>query len=530
MDSEYFKKWKKLAGDQGVEGSNPPSATIFFNSSHSSNTVEESPCRGFCNGQQPPNSTTSYFLSRDLDRDIIAFRFSQIENQLPGERGHTLARQCLLAVEINEFKRDMARLGAFCYPGTGHLNPMTALARSLQLRGHEVVIFGIADIETRVRAASIEFHLIGAEDYPPGTLHKLEEQMAQSKRLAAFRFTLERVRHSARMILRDGPQAVRTAKVEALLVDEAEFAGSVADHLGMPWISIALLPPLVQDDRFPPFWFGWAAGQDWFSRARNRLGTRFLSWLAGPIFRDVNQQRSAWGLKPFKHDEEALSPLAQVTQLPEALEFAVGGKKPAGLYYTGPFVHAGQRPAVEFPWERLDGRPLIYASLGTLQNGSEAIFRTIAAACAELDAQLLISLGGGLDPARLGELAGNPLVVRFVPQLEILKRAALVITHAGLNTVLESLSEGVPMVAVPLGNDQPGVAARVRAHGAGVVVPRRRLNPATLRKAVMLVLQDTRYREAAQVLQRALQRMDGPGRAADLIEQALKLRSTGQPA
>jgi zeaxanthin glucosyltransferase len=248
--------------------------------------------------------------------------------------------------------------------------------------------------------------------------------------------------------------------------------------------------------------------------------------IADPVFREVNQQRNAWGLRPFKRSEEALSPLAQITQLPEALEFEIVGKKPAGLHYTGPFLDSEQRPAVEFPWERLDGRPLIYASMGTLQNGSEAIFRTIAEACAGLDSQLLISLGGGLDPARLGKLAGNPLVVSFAPQLEILKRAALVITHGGLNTVLESLCEGVPLVAVPLANDQPGVAARLKARGACVVVPRYRLNAARLRKAVMLVLQDARYREAAQVLQRIIQRMDGPGRAAELIEQVLKLRST----
>jgi MGT family glycosyltransferase len=240
----------------------------------------------------------------------------------------------------------------------------------------------------------------------------------------------------------------------------------------------------------------------------------------------VNQQRSAWGLKPQTRPEEGLSPLAQITQLPEALEFEIRGKKPAGLHYTGPFLHAQQRPAVDFPWDRLDGRPLIYASLGTLQNGSEAIFRTITDACVGLGAQLLISLGGGLDPARLGKLAGDPLVVRFAPQLEILKRAVLVITHAGLNTVLESLCEGVPLVAVPLGNDQPGVAARLKARGACVVVSRHRLNPARLRKAVILVLQDARYREAAQVLQRAIQQLDGPDRAADLIEQVLKLGST----
>jgi len=419
----------------------------------------------------------------------------------------------------------MARLGAFCFPGTGHLNPMTALARSLQQRGHEVVIFGIADTEERVRAAGIEFHRIGIEDYPLGTLQKLDEHLAELKGFAALRFTLERVRNTGRMVRRDGPEAVRMANVEALLVGESDSAGNVADYLGLPWISIALIPPLLQDDRFPPFWFGWGAGQDRLSRLRNRLAIFLLLKIAAPIFRDVNQQRKAWGLKPFRRSDEALSRLVRITQLPEALEFDIVGEKPAGLHYTGPFVHSGQRPAVEFPWDRLDGRPLIYASMGTLQIGSEATFRTIAEACAGLDSQLVISLGGGLDPARLGKLAGDPLVVSYAPQLEILKRAALVITHAGLNTVLESLSEGLPLVAVPHVHDQPGVAARVKARGACVVVPRHRLSAARLRKAVMLVLQDASYREAAQVLQRTIQQMDGPGCAADLIEQVLKLRS-----
>ena len=240
----------------------------------------------------------------------------------------------------------------------------------------------------------------------------------------------------------------------------------------------------------------------------------------------MNQQRSAWGLKPYKRPEEGLSPLAQITQMPEALEFDIRGKKPDGLHYTGPFLHAHWRPAVDFPWHRLDGRPLIYASLGTLQNGSEAIFRTITDACAGLDAQLVISLGGGLDPAGLGTLAGDPLVVRFAPQLELLRRAVLVITHAGLNTVLESLAEGVPLVAVPLGNDQPGVAARLKARGACVVVSRHSLTPGRLRKAVVAVLQDAKYSKAAKVLQEAIRRLDGPNRAADLIEEVLKLHWT----
>jgi zeaxanthin glucosyltransferase len=423
----------------------------------------------------------------------------------------------------------MARLGAFCFPGTGHINPMTALARRLEQRGHKVIIFGIADTEARVKAAGIEFRLIGAEDYPLGTLQKLDQRLGELNGLATFRFTVERVKNTASMVLRDGPDAVRRANLDAMLIDEADMGGNIAEHLRLPFISIAFFPPLTKDDHIPPFCFSWTGGRGPLSRLRNRLGMRLLSRLASPIYAVVNQQRKAWGLTPLNHSTEALSPIAQIAQLPKALEFATTNN-PANLFYTGPFVDTRLRPPVDFPWNRLDGRPLVYASLGTLQNGSEAIFRTIAEACAGQNLQFVLSLGGGLDPSRLGPLPGEPIVVSYAPQLQLLKRAAAVITHAGLNTVLESLAEGVPLVAIPQGNDQPGVAARVASKGAGIVIPNRKLNVRRLRKAVQSVLEENTYREAARNLQSAIRQIDGLETAANIIEEKLKIRLAHQAA
>ncbi len=417
----------------------------------------------------------------------------------------------------------MARLGAFCFPGTGHINPMTALAKRLEQRGHQFVLFGIADIEARIRAAGIDFQLIGASDYPLGTLQKLDQQLAQLKGLATFRFTVERVKNTAAMILRDGPDAVRRRNLDAMIIDEADMGGNVAERLGLPFVSVAFFPPLVKDDHIPPFCFGWNGGQNPFTRLRNRLGMRLLSRIATPIYAVVNVQRKAWNLKPLTHSTEALSPLAQITQLPEALEFPTPIKS-ANLHYTGPFVDSQQRAPVDFPWHLLDSRRLIYASLGTLQNGSEQAFKTIAEACSTLNAQLVLSLGGGIDPALLGALPGNPIIVRYAPQLDLIKRASLVITHAGLNTVLESLAEGVPLVAIPQGNDQPGVAARVAAKGAGIVIPARKLNVRRLRSAVQSVLEDSTYRNAARSLQTEMQRIDALETAADIIERTLNLK------
>lgn len=405
---------------------------------------------------------------------------------------------------------------------------MAALARRLQQRGHTVVIFGIADCEARVKAAGIEFYLIGESDYPPGTLAKLDQRLGELNGLKAFSFTIDRIKNTARMVLRDGPDTVRRAGIDAILVDEADFGGNVAEYLGIPFVTVACIPPMIKGDRYPPFYFGWDGGQDWASRFRNQVGITMLTRVAAPIFKVVNQQRKAWGIPPIHAAGKFLSHILRITQMPRILEFDFPVLPPI-LHYTGPFVDQRQRPKIDFPWGQLDGRPLVYASLGTLQNGSEKIFRTIASACAGLELQLLISLGGGVDPGRLGELPGNPLVMPFVPQLEILKRASAVITHAGMNTVLESLSEGLPMVCIPLANDQPGVAARVAARGAGVVVPLRKLNAVRLRTAVLAVLEESKYRRAAEVVRDAIQAVDGLDLAADLIEDALKIRMPVQP-
>jgi zeaxanthin glucosyltransferase len=423
----------------------------------------------------------------------------------------------------------MARLGAFCFPGSGHINPMTALCRALEERGHSVVLFGIADTESRVRAAGIEFHQIGTKDYPPGTLRALDDRLGLMSGMAAMRFTLERVKNTARMTFRDSPTAIREARVDALLIDETDMTGTVAEHLGIPFVSIAIVPPFLDDDTVPPFYFGWPGGRDWLTRFRNRTARRLIWLMTRPLADVLNAQRKEWGLRPIFRPTDSLSRIAQVAQLPHALEFEAAQELDI-LHYTGPWVNAAQRAQVAFPWERLDRRPLVYASLGTLQNGAEPVFRAIAEACARLPMQLVLSLGGGLDEERLGKLAGDPLVVRFAPQLELIKRAHMVITHAGINTALETLREGIPLVAIPLGNDQPGVAARVAARGAGVVVPKSKLSAERLRRAVKLVLNEPGYRERAQELGQTLRETDGPAMAAEIIERALKLsRVTAAP-
>jgi zeaxanthin glucosyltransferase len=159
--------------------------------------------------------------------------------------------------------------------------------------------------------------------------------------------------------------------------------------------------------------------------------------------------------------------------------------------------------------------------MGTLQNGVLRTFQVIAEACAGLDLQLVISLGGGQDPTLLGDLPGDPVVVGYAPQLELIRRCALTISHGGLNTVLESLAQGIPMVVLPVAYDQPGVGTRVEWSRAGRSIPIGRVTVDRLRDAIRTVLGDPAYRERAARLRSSIEAVDGLNRAASLIEGAL---------
>jgi MGT family glycosyltransferase len=169
----------------------------------------------------------------------------------------------------------------------------------------------------------------------------------------------------------------------------------------------------------------------------------------------------------------------------------------------------------------LNGRPIVFASLGTLQNNREPVFRCFADACRSLDAQLVISHGGGLSDREAGKLPGNPVVVAYAPQLELLSRATLTITHAGLNTVLDSLTHGVPLVTVPITYEQPAIARRVEWTGVGRSVSFTGLDARRLERALTEVLERPSYRENARRISAAIRHAGGVTRAADIVATAL---------
>ena len=234
--------------------------------------------------------------------------------------------------------------------------------------------------------------------------------------------------------------------------------------------------------------------------------------------RKINSYRKTWGLKPLRSLYETFSPLLELAQ--QTTDFDFHRRVPPHFNYIGLIRRAGSS-GVPFPFERLDGRPMVYASLGTVRTDDQGVFRMLAEACSGLNVQLVITLGGKGDLASYADLPGAPVVVNYVPQLALLERAALTVCHSGNNTVLESLACGVPVVAVPLNGDQYGVAARLRHSGAGERIELNQLSAQSLRETVGRVLSDPSFAARARAVSASLAQAGGERRAADLIEQKL---------
>jgi zeaxanthin glucosyltransferase len=405
------------------------------------------------------------------------------------------------------------KLGFICLNLPGHLNPMTTLARHLQNRGHEVVFLYTTS------AAGLPFIRGDEKDY----FNENRPQVSKMQGEDALQFSVRMVLDQTEMILKTLPAIVQENGIEALLIDAVQFYAELgAMELGVPYIHVSNALHFDFSGYTPLSFYDWPHQTSPAALARNREGvTKFAKLLDGANA-GIKKYAAKAGLRiDWETLDSTLSPLASITQAPKAFDFE-SSHWPSQFHHTGPFHDGRGREKIDFPWEQLTGQPLIYASMGTILNGRVDVFRTIVAALAKhKDLQLVLSVGDQIDPKQIGPAPGNAIIVKRTPQLEILKRTSVCITHAGLNTVLESLTQGVPQLAIPVTYDQPGIGARIAAKKTGVVTSLDKLTPDHLSTLLDKVLNDSTYRDNARRMQQAIAKANGLSMAADLVEESL---------
>lgn len=255
---------------------------------------------------------------------------------------------------------------------------------------------------------------------------------------------------------------------------------------------------------------------------RNRLAYLARDLYLWPLHRVLNQYRRNWKLSPWRYAEDSFSSLAQITQFIAEFDFP-RHELPDHFHYVGPFDRFSP-VGVDFPYDRLDGRPLVYLAFGTLIGEKRDIWKVVAEACLELNLQLVISTGRKDAVEELPRLPGDPILVHYAPQSALLQKASIFVTHAGVNSVFEALLHSVPMVAVPFSGDGPGSASRIHYHGLGQILYSKRTDARAWPLALKRILEVPSYRERASYFSQLVRQSGGADRAAEIIEQAAMTR------
>ncbi len=387
----------------------------------------------------------------------------------------------------------MARFLVVVPPLTGHVNPTLAVGAALRERGHEVAWAGPPGLLPSLLAPGATFLPTNDLDIAD-PIEAVRERSLGLRGPAALKFLWSDVLLPLARGMVDGTdRAVEEFAPDVLLVDQQALAGAVvARRRGLPWLTSATTSAELTDPL--------AALPQVDSWLRGELQT--LQVEAG-----IDPGEAARGDLRFSDH----GVLAFTT---EAL-YGTDRTRPANVHFVGPSI--GARPPDDaFPWAWLsDDLPHVLVSLGTLNaEAGERFFAAALEAFADEKLQAVVVAPPELAP----DPPPNVLVRAHVPQLVLLPRMDAVVSHAGHNTVCETLTNGLPLVVAPIRDDQPIIADQVVRAGAGIRVRFGRARAADLGAAVSEVLTDDRYRDAAAVIQRSFRAAGGPSTAADVLE------------
>ncbi|RAO37217.1 Macrolide glycosyltransferase [Micromonospora saelicesensis] len=373
----------------------------------------------------------------------------------------------------------------------GHINPTLPVVGELVRRGHSVTYHTTPAYAEQIAATGARVLLYPGDDIPlsgPPTPVTVMEQLART--------------------------AVRV--LPAVLSDLRGTRPDLIVHDSLcPWG-----PVVARELGVPP-----ASSFTTFAFNRHVPSPTRGSWellrAAADLPRPtVGYLRSRWELRR-RYDTRGL-PLIDLANIRQPLNLVYTSRAfhpeadsfDQSYQFVGPSI--GARPAdSSFPVDRLRD-PVMYASMGTVFDAPQ-LLRTFADALAPLGGTVVISTGH-TDPAALGPLPGNVLAHRSVPQLEVLARAALFITHGGVNSANEALYAGTPMLVVPQGADQLLVASRIVELDAGLSIRTEDVTVEAVRALAQRLLDEPRFRAAASTLQVAQCQAGGYARAADVLE------------
>jgi MGT family glycosyltransferase len=421
-------------------------------------------------------------------------------------------------------------------PVEGHVNPATPIARALVARGHDVRWYTGSAFRATVAATGATFEpILEATDPGSASLDDTYPGRAGLEGLAGLKFDLKHVfLDQVPGHIRDVRRIIASRPVDVMVVDTAFSAARLLHELGGPPFAtygISILPVPSRD--VPPIGTGRQPSTSALTRWRDGVTTPILQRV---LFRDVHRHYLATrrevglsGPTPTRVFDTFVSPQLYLHGSTESFEYP-RSDLPEHIHFVGPMLPAGATvgtsTALPTWWDAVDPtKPLVLVTQGTVATDLDDLVGPTLAALADQDVVVIATGGAGRD-GLTSPIPDNARVERYIPFAAILPHVDVMVTNGGFGGVQLALAHGVPLVVAGTTEDKPEIAARVAWSGTGVDLRAKRPTELQLRDAVRTVLEDERYRLAAERVQRQMARLDAPELSADLIE---RLGVTGEP-
>lgn len=304
-------------------------------------------------------------------------------------------------------------------------------------------------------------------------------------------------------------------------------AAVAAEGAGLPAVALVHCPYPMPVGGVPPLFSGARPAHGPLGRLRDKLLNRVATGMLARGLPVLNKARAERGLGSLDAWAEQLLGAREICVMtaPE-LDFSSRGALPPNVHYVGPSFEPYPREWSS-PWPSIDTDPLVVVSFSTSYMNQTALAQRVLDALATLPVRALLTVGPALETDGL-RIPANARTVGFVPHRAVFPHASLVVTHAGWQTVNAALADGVPLVCVPDGRDQPDNAARVVACGAGVRV-RKSASPDELREVIAAALVNPALADAAGAMSTALASGDGALTTTERIEQLAAGGSLEEP-
>jgi len=422
------------------------------------------------------------------------------------------------------------------FPGHGHVAPLLAVAENFVARGDDVRFITGALFAEKVAATGATFVPVHPEaDLDERALSERFPERAALKGAKAIAFDIEQVFAKPAKYQYDTIMATLAAQPADIVMAcvGSLGAGFLLGHPRSsrpPVVMCGIIPLPITSRDTAPYGMGLPPARV-LNRARNALLDKVSRRILRSAFQAIDGfHRQVHGTDmPFTFMDWGRHAEAIVQFGVQSFEYPLSDS-PDNLHFVGPLCARGSQAPLPDWWADLDGtRPVVHVTQGTVANTDydQAIAPTLRALANE--DLLVVAATGGRPVDTLPPLPANARVASFLPYDELLPRTSVFVTNGGYGGVQYALRYGVPIVATGGKEDKPEVGARVAWSGVGRRLRTEHPSPQAMRRAILDVLNDPRYRQASARVATDMARAPGFAGLADIVDGLIGRTAASEP-